>query len=94
MTRKSLSGPSAVNPNPTSTNKTELTLKQIRFDLSSVHPPERLSKAAVEELVKLSAIWPALLPAKDAGDAIIAPSNFFLFFSSNTVGNHSPMHMN
>ena len=31
--------------------------------------------------------------AETAGDAIIAPSNFFLFFSSKTVGGHS-MHMN
>jgi hypothetical protein len=36
----------------------------------------------------------ALLAAKNAGTAIIAPSNFFLYFSSYTAsGNHS-MHMN
>ena len=34
----------------------------------------------------------ALLAAKSAGTAIFAPSNFFLFFSSDTVGDHS-MHM-
>jgi len=34
----------------------------------------------------------ALLAAKNAGTAIVAPSNFFLFFSSNTLGDHS-MHM-
>jgi hypothetical protein len=31
----------------------------------------------------------ALLAAKNAGTAIIAPSNFFLFFSSATVGGHA-----
>lgn len=31
----------------------------------------------------------ALLAAKSAGTAIFAPSNFFLFFSSETVGNHT-----
>jgi hypothetical protein len=36
----------------------------------------------------------ALLAAKAAGTAIIAPSNFFLFFSSYTAGNHASMHMN
>ena len=36
----------------------------------------------------------ALLAAKAAGTAIIAPSNFFLFFSSYTEGNHAAMHMN
>lgn len=35
----------------------------------------------------------ALLAAKNAGTAIVAPSNFFLYFSSYTNGNH-PMHMN
>lgn len=35
----------------------------------------------------------ALQAAKAAGSAIIAPSNFFLFFSSYTVDHHS-MHMN
>ncbi|MGA2022965.1 MAG: hypothetical protein ABSH02_20400 [Candidatus Sulfotelmatobacter sp.] len=36
----------------------------------------------------------ALLAAKNAGTAIIAPSNFFLFFSSYTAGNHGSMQMN
>jgi hypothetical protein len=61
-------------------------------------------------LVTSQADWPAkdgssgitsfdkLEAAKSAGSAIIAPSNFFLFFSSYTAsshaaGNHS-MHMN
>jgi hypothetical protein len=35
----------------------------------------------------------ALLAAKKAGTAIFAPSNFFLFFSSNAVNGHA-MHMN
>jgi hypothetical protein len=35
----------------------------------------------------------ALLAAKAAGSAIIAPSNFFLYFGSHTTGNHS-MSMN
>jgi hypothetical protein len=33
--------------------------------------------------------YSALIAAKNAGNAIIAPSNFFLFFSSYTMGNHS-----
>ena len=31
----------------------------------------------------------ALQAAENAGNAIIAPSNFFLFFSSQTMGRHS-----
>jgi hypothetical protein len=34
-----------------------------------------------------------LQAARAAGTAIIAPSNFFLFFSSNTMGGHSSMQM-
>jgi len=34
-----------------------------------------------------------LIAAKDAGSAIVAPSNFFLYFSSNTVGSHSMANM-
>jgi hypothetical protein len=36
----------------------------------------------------------ALLAAKSAETAIIAPSNFFLYFSSYTAGDHGSMHMN
>lgn len=35
----------------------------------------------------------ALLAAKNAGTAIFAPSNFFLFFSSSTTGSHSMANM-
>jgi hypothetical protein len=35
-----------------------------------------------------------LVTAKTAGTAIPAPSNFFLFFSSNTTGGHSMSQMN